>query len=145
MGVVANRAPDLFAGIIAEVPFVDVLSTMLDDTLPLTPAGMAGVGQPRSRARTPIVYIAAYSPVDNVTSQAYPAILAVGGLTGSARDLLGTGQVGGKSFARRRPTTTLLLLKTNMDAGHGGASGRFDRLKEVAFNWAFALKVAGKA
>ncbi|MEI2384586.1 S9 family peptidase [Breoghania sp. JC706] len=143
MGVVANRAPDLFAGIIAEVPFVDVLSTMLDDTLPLTPPEWPEWGNP-VESEDAYRYIAAYSPVDNVTSQAYPAILAVGGLT----DPRVTYWEPAKWVAKLREKKTddnLLLLKTNMDAGHGGASGRFDRLKEVAFNWAFALKVAGRA
>ena len=143
MGVVANRAPDLFSGIIAEVPFVDVLTTMLDDTLPLTPPEWPEWGNPitdEAAYRT----IAGYSPIDNVIAQHYPAILAVGGLT----DPRVTYWEPAKWVAKLREMKhddNLLLLKTNMDAGHGGASGRFDRLKEVAFNWAFALKVAGKA
>ncbi|MDJ0933133.1 S9 family peptidase [Breoghania sp.] len=143
MGVVANRAPDLFSGIIAEVPFVDVLTTMLDDTLPLTPPEWPEWGNPIAD-KAAYEYIAAYSPIDNVTSQAYPAILAVGGLT----DPRVTYWEPAKWVAKLREKKTddnPVLLKTNMDAGHGGASSRFDRLKEVAFNWAFALKIAGKA
>ncbi len=141
MGAVANRAPDRFGGIIAEVPFVDVLNTMLDDTLPLTPPEWPEWGNPIESAddyRT----IAAYSPYDNVKPQAYPAILAVAGLT----DPRVTYWEPAKWVAKLRANKTddnLLLLRTNMDAGHGGASGRFDRLKEVAINYAFALKVAG--
>lgn len=143
MGVVANMAPDLFQGIIAEVPFVDVLATMLDETLPLTPPEWPEWGNPLAD-KAAYETIASYSPVDNVTEQAYPAILAVGGLT----DPRVTYWEPAKWVATLREKKTddaLLMLKTNMDAGHGGASGRFDRLKEVAFNWAFALKVAGKA
>ncbi|GAB4522512.1 MAG: S9 family peptidase [Roseibium sp.] len=143
MGAVANLAPEKFGGIIAEVPFVDVLSTMLDDTLPLTPPEWPEWGNPITD-REAYEYIASYSPFDNVTAQAYPAILAVAGLT----DPRVTYWEPAKWVARLRATKTcdnLLLLKTNMEAGHGGASGRFDRLKEVALNQAFALMVAGKA
>ncbi len=142
MGAVANLAPDLFGGIIAEVPFVDVLNTMLDDTLPLTPPEWPEWGNPIESAAD-FATIAAYSPYDNVTAQAYPPILAIGGLT----DPRVTYWEPAKWVAKLRETKTgdaLLLLKTNMDAGHGGASGRFDSLKETAFATAFALKVAGR-
>ncbi|SDT98239.1 S9 family peptidase [Stappia sp. ES.058] len=143
MGAVANMAPDAFGGLIAEVPFVDVLNTMLDDTLPLTPPEWPEWGNPIA-SKEDYAYIAAYSPYDNVTAQAYPPILAVGGLT----DPRVTYWEPAKWVARLRELRTNdapLYLKTNMDAGHGGASGRFDRLKEVALVYAFALKVAGKA
>jgi oligopeptidase B len=142
MGAVANMAPELFAGIIADVPFVDVLTTMLDDTLPLTPPEWPEWGNPIASAedyRT----ISAYSPYDNVRAQAYPNILATGGLT----DPRVTYWEPSKWVAKLRANKTdknLLLLKINMDAGHGGASGRFDRLKEDALAYAFALKVAMK-
>jgi oligopeptidase B len=142
MGAVANMAPELFAGIIADVPFVDVLTTMLDETLPLTPPEWPEWGNPIESAdayRT----IAAYSPYDNVRSQTYPHILATGGLT----DPRVTYWEPAKWVAKLRAYKTdenLLLLKINMEAGHGGASGRFDRLKEDALAYAFALKVAGK-
>ncbi|MBN9017331.1 MAG: S9 family peptidase [Rhizobiales bacterium] len=142
MGAVANMAPDLFGGVIAEVPFVDVLNTMLDDTLPLTPPEWPEWGNPIESAAD-FATIAAYSPYDNVTAQAYPPILAIGGLT----DPRVTYWEPAKWVAKLRETKTgeaLLLLKTNMDAGHGGASGRFDSLKETAFAIAFALKVAGR-
>jgi oligopeptidase B len=141
MGAVANMAPELFAGIIAEVPFVDVLTTMLDDTLPLTPPEWPEWGNPIASIdgyRT----IAAYSPYDNVRKQAYPPILATGGLT----DPRVTYWEPAKWVAKLRALKTdknLLLLKINMDAGHGGAPGRFDRLKEDALAHAFALKVTG--
>lgn len=143
MGAVANMGGEKFGGIIAEVPFVDVLNTMLDDTLPLTPPEWPEWGNPIA-SREAYDYIAGYSPYDNVTAKAYPAILAVGGLT----DPRVTYWEPAKWVARLRALKTddsLLMLKTNMEAGHGGASGRFDRLKEVALVQAFALKVAGQA
>jgi len=139
MGAVVNMQPDLFGGIIAEVPFVDVLNTMLDDTLPLTPPEWPEWGNPIESAED-FAVIAAYSPYDNVGEHAYPPILAIGGLT----DPRVTYWEPAKWVARLRETKSgedLLLLKTNMDAGHGGASGRFDRLKETAFSTAFAIKV----
>jgi len=142
MGAVANLAPDLFAGIIAEVPFVDVLNTILDETLPLTPPEWPEWGNPIT---DPAAFetIKSYSPYDNVAAKDYPPILAVGGLT----DPRVTYWEPAKWVAKLRATKTddaLLLLKTNMEAGHGGASGRFARLEEVAFNYAFALKAVGK-
>jgi oligopeptidase B len=142
MGAIANLRPDLFAGIIAEVPFVDVLNTMLDDTLPLTPPEWPEWGNPIESAGA-YDAIAAYCPYTNVAAQAYPAILAVGGLT----DPRVTYWEPAKWVAKLRATRTndaLLLLRTNMEAGHGGAAGRFDRLKEVALSYAFALKVTGR-
>ncbi|MCX5576801.1 S9 family peptidase [Kaistia terrae] len=139
MGAVANLQPDLFGGIIAEVPFVDVLNTMLDDTLPLTPPEWPEWGNPIESAED-FKTIAAYSPYDNVGAHDYPPILAIGGLT----DPRVTYWEPAKWVAKLREKKTgdaLLLLKTNMDAGHGGASGRFDRLKETAFSTAFAIKV----
>ncbi len=143
MGVVANMAPDLFLGIIADVPFVDVLNTMLDDTLPLTPPEWPEWGDPiRSKAEFDI--IRSYSPYDNVEAKAYPHIFAYAGLT----DPRVTYWEPAKWIARLRARATsdnLILLKTNMDAGHGGASGRFEALKELALDYAFALAIAGKA
>ncbi|MGE3871767.1 MAG: S9 family peptidase [Parvibaculaceae bacterium] len=143
MGAVANMAPELFKAIIAEVPFVDVLTTMLDDTLPLTPPEWTEWGNPiASKAFYDV--IAAYSPYDNVATKSYPSILAVGGLT----DPRVTYWEPAKWVARLRDRKTdknLLLLKTQMEAGHGGAPGRFDRLKEVALSYAFGLMMSGKA
>ena len=140
MGAVANMAPELFLGIIAEVPFVDVLTTMLDASLPLTPPEWPEWGNPiESEAgyRT----IAAYSPYDNVREQPYPHILALAGLT----DPRVTYWEPAKWIAKLRELATsdgLILLQTNMEAGHAGASGRFERLKEVTLAYAFALKIA---
>ncbi len=139
MGAVANMAPDLFRGIIAEVPFVDVLTTMLDDTLPLTPPEWPEWGNP-IESKKEYKWIAAYSPYDNVAAQNYPNILALAGLT----DPRVTYWEPAKWVARLRALKTdanLTLLRTNMAAGHGGASGRFDRLKEVALAYAFALRI----
>ncbi len=143
MGAIANRAPDLFLGIIAEVPFVDVLNTMLDKDLPLTPPEWPEWGNPLASADE-FAWIRSYSPYDNVAAKAYPHILAVAGLT----DPRVTYWEPAKWIAKLRALNTsdnLVLLKTNMGAGHGGASGRFDGLKDVALNFAFALKIAGLA
>jgi oligopeptidase B len=140
MGAIANQRPDLFAGIIAEVPFVDVLNTMLDDTLPLTPPEWPEWGNPTTAAdvfRT----ILNYDPYGNVRAQRYPAMLVLAGLT----DPRVTYWEPAKWVARlraRRLDRNLLVLRTNLDAGHAGASGRFDRLKEVALAYAFAVKIA---
>ena len=142
MGAVANMAPSLFSGILAIVPFVDVLNTMLDDTLPLTPPEWPEWGNPIASAED-YQLLLSYSPYDQVSAQNYPAILAVGGLT----DPRVTYWEPAKWVAKLRETRTndnLLLLKINMESGHGGASGRFDRLKETALEYAFAIKISGK-
>jgi oligopeptidase B len=143
MGAISNMAPEKFGGIVAEVPFVDVLATMLDDTLPLTPPEWPEWGNPITD-KVAYEYIASYSPYDNVEAKDYPPIFALAGLT----DPRVTYWEPAKWVAKLRATKTgdsLVMLKTNMDAGHGGASGRFDRLKEVALMQAFALQVTGKA
>ncbi|MBV8754096.1 MAG: S9 family peptidase [Hyphomicrobiales bacterium] len=143
MGAIANLRPDLFGGIVAEVPFVDVLNTMLDDTLPLTPPEWPEWGNPITDVQA-FRDILSYSPYDNVRAQAYPPILALAGLT----DPRVTYWEPAKWVARLRAKKTgsdLVVLRTNMDAGHAGAAGRFDRLKEVALSYAFALMVAGAA
>ncbi|HTE82390.1 MAG TPA: prolyl oligopeptidase family serine peptidase, partial [Reyranella sp.] len=143
MGAVANRAPELFAAIVAEVPFVDVLNTMLDDTLPLTPPEWPEWGNPIADPEA-FRTILAYSPYENVAAQRYPAILAMAGLT----DPRVTYWEPAKWVARLRATMSgggPVLLRTNMGAGHGGASGRFSRLDEVAIAYAFALLAAESA
>jgi oligopeptidase B len=142
MGAVANMAPDLFLGIIADVPFVDVLNTMLDGDLPLTPPEWPEWGNPLA-SRDDFAVIRSYSPYDNVAAKAYPHIFAYGGLT----DPRVTYWEPAKWIARLRARNTgdgMILLKTNMEAGHGGASGRFEQLQEWAVDFAFALKIAGK-
>ncbi len=143
MGAVANMAPDLFAAIVAEVPFVDVLNTMLDETLPLTPPEWPEWGNPIADVEA-YRRIKAYSPYDNVAAQDYPALLVLAGLT----DPRVTYWEPAKWVARLRATKTdtkPLVFRTNMDAGHGGAGGRFERLDEIALVQSFALWIAGRA
>ncbi|WP_349364020.1 MAG: S9 family peptidase [Roseitalea porphyridii] len=143
MGAVMNMAPEAFGAIIAEVPFVDVLTTMLDDTLPLTPPEWPEWGNPIA-SQADYATIAAYSPYDNVAALPYPPLLAVAGLT----DPRVTYWEPAKWVAKLRATAPQggpYMLKTNMGAGHGGASGRFSRLEEIAEVYAFALKAVGKA
>jgi oligopeptidase B len=143
MGAIANRAPELYAAIIADVPFVDVLNTMLDAELPLTPPEWLEWGNPildLSAFET----IRGYSPYDNIRPQRYPAILALAGLT----DPRVTYWEPAKWVARLRAMMIAggpIVLKTNMDAGHGGASGRYDQLEDIALAYAFALTRVGGA
>jgi oligopeptidase B len=142
VGAVANMAPDLFAAVVADVPFVDVLNTMLDDALPLTPPEWLEWGNPVAD-RSAYDTIKSYSPYDNVTGRRYPPILALGGLT----DPRVTYWEPAKWVARLRASAaqpSRVLLKTNMGAGHGGASGRYDQLDEVALQFAFALACTGR-
>jgi oligopeptidase B len=142
MGAVANMAPELFGGIIADVPFVDVLNTILDDTLPLTPPEWPEWGDP-IRDVEAFNLIRSYSPYDNVRAQVYPPMLVLAGLT----DPRVTYWEPAKWVAKLRATMTgggPILLKTNMEAGHSGAAGRFHSLKETALSYAFALHCAGK-
>jgi oligopeptidase B len=137
MGAIANLRPDLWGAIIAAVPFVDVLNTMSDTTLPLTPPEWPEWGNP---LEDPAAYdlIESYSPYDRVTSLPYPPVLATGGLS----DPRVTYWEPEKWIAKLREFSTgdaPMLLKINMEAGHGGASGRFDFLKEIALDYAFAV------
>ncbi|MEO7986958.1 MAG: S9 family peptidase [Gemmatimonadales bacterium] len=142
MGAVTNMRPDLFAAVVAEVPFVDVVNTMLDATLPLTVIEYDEWGNPND----PEAYacIRAYSPYDNVATKRYPHMLVTAGL----HDPRVAYWEPAKWVARLRARKTdrnRLLLRTNMAAGHGGASGRWDYLREVAFKYAFVLDVLGSA
>jgi len=137
MGAVANLRPDLWGAIIAAVPFVDVLNTMSDTTLPLTPPEWPEWGNPLEDAAA-YDLIAGYSPYDQVSAQAYPPVLATGGLS----DPRVTYWEPAKWVAKLREFQAgeaPILLKINMEAGHGGASGRFDFLKEIALDYAFAV------
>ena len=137
MGAIANLRPDLWGAIIAAVPFVDVLNTMSDTTLPLTPPEWPEWGNPLKDAAA-YDLIASYSPYDNVAARPYPPILATGGLS----DPRVTWWEPEKWIAKLREHSTSgapMLLKINMEAGHGGASGRFDFLKEIALDYAFAI------
>jgi len=143
MGAVANSDPDLWGAIVADVPFVDVINTMLDDTLPLTPGEWPEWGNPITD-KAAFDLIRSYSPYDNVKAQAYPPMLITGGLN----DPRVTYWEPAKWAARLRSTKTdgnVLLLKINMGAGHGGKSGRWDSLKEIAETYAFVLIEIGGA
>lgn len=142
MGAVTNMRPDLFHAVIMGVPFVDCLTTMLDETIPLTTIEFDEWGNPKEKEFYD--YLKSYSPVDNVAAQAYPNILVTAGLHDP--------RVGywepAKLVAKLRATKTdnsLLLFKCEMGAGHFSQSGRFDRLKEVAIEYAFLLKTQGMA
>ena len=142
IGAVLNMRPELFGAAIAEVPFVDVLNTMLDEDLPLTVTEYDEWGNPNE----PDVYarIKAYAPYENIQAQAYPAILAVAGYNDSRVQYWEAA----KWVARLRASKTddhLLLLKTEFGAGHGGMSGRYQALKDAALEYAFVLKVFGLA
>ena len=141
MGAVVNSNPELFGAIVADVPFVDVLNTMLDDTLPLTPGEWPEWGNPITD-KAAFELIRSYSPYDQVKAQAYPPMLITGGLT----DPRVTYWEPAKWTARLRATKTdsnTLLLKINMGAGHGGKSGRWDSLREIAEAYAFILTQMG--
>jgi len=137
MGAVANSDPGLWGAVVADVPFVDVLNTMLDDSLPLTPGEWPEWGNPIAD-KAAFELIRSYSPYDNVSAQAYPPMLITGGLN----DPRVTYWEPAKWAAKLRATKTdqnVLLLKINMGAGHGGKSGRWDHLKEIAEAYAFVL------
>ena len=137
MGAVVNSDPELWGAAVADVPFVDVLNTMLDDTLPLTPGEWPEWGNPITDEQA-FHYIHSYSPYDNVRAQGYPPLLITGGLT----DPRVTYWEPAKWAAKLRATKSdrnLLLLKINMGAGHGGKSGRWERLHEVAETYGFIL------
>lgn len=141
MGACVNMRPDLWRAVVADVPFVDVLNTMCDTSLPLTPIEWPEWGNP-IEDKDAYDYILSYSPYDNVEAKDYPALLATAGLT----DPRVTYWEPAKWVAKLRDLKTdenPLLLKTNMSAGHAGAAGRFDRLEELAFNYAFVLKSFG--
>src|SRR5262249_40743044 len=136
--VVANRRPDLFASIVADVPFVDVVNTLLDPELPLTPSDYPEFGDPRASRRV-LESLLSYSPYDNIAAQPYPAILAVAGLTDSRV----TYWEPAKWVARLRATMTNaqpVLLKTAMASGHMGDSGRFGATETTSLLYAFACQ-----
>jgi oligopeptidase B len=143
MGAVVNSDPDLWGAVVAHVPFVDVLNTMLDETLPLTPGEWPEWGNP-IEDETAFRTILSYDPYTNVTPQDYPPLLVTAGLN----DPRVTYWEPAKWVAKLRATKTdgnMLLLKTNMGAGHGGKSGRFESLRETAEEFAFILWQLGMA
>ena len=135
-----NMNPELFNGLIAAVPFVDVVTTMLDESIPLTTGEFDEWGNPKNKDS--YEYMLSYSPYDNVQARDYPNLLVTTGLHDSQVQYFEPA----KWVAKLRELKTdknLLLLYTNMDTGHGGASGRFDALKEVARDYAFILDLEG--
>ena len=140
MGVVANQKPKLFAAIIADVPWVDCVTTMLDPKVPLTTSEYDEWGNPEDNEV--FNYILSYSPYDNVKHTEYPAMLVLAGLNDSQVQfweptkwvaLLRSKNIGNEP----------LLLKTNMESAHSGSSGRYEKYKEIAFEYAFLLRVVG--
>jgi oligopeptidase B len=136
MGAVANMRPDLFNTVVAHVPFVDVMNTMLDETIPLTVVEYEEWGNPNDK--TYFDYMLSYSPYDNVEAKAYPNILVTAGLNDPRVQYWEPAKWTAKLRDLKTDDKTL-LLKTNMGAGHGGASGRYEALKEYAFEYAFVL------
>lgn len=140
MGAVANMAPDMWHGIIAAVPFVDVVNTMLDESIPLTTNEFEEWGNPKNKEA--YFYMKSYSPYENIEAKRYPNMLVTTGLHDSQVQYFEPA----KWVAKLRATKTdnnVLLLKTNMKFGHGGASGRFDYLKDVALNYSFLFALEG--
>ena len=140
MGVIANEKPKLFAAIIADVPWVDCVTTMLDPTIPLTTSEYDEWGNPNDKKF--FDYILSYSPYDNVKQAEYPAMLVMAGLNDSQVQcwepakwvaLLRTKKIGNNP----------LMLKINMESGHSGSSARHEKYKEIAFEYAFLLRVVG--
>jgi oligopeptidase B len=140
MGAVANMRPDLFKGVVAEVPFVDVVTTMLDASIPLTTGEYDEWGDPGQKEYYD--YMLSYSPYDNVEAKAYPHLLITGGLHDSQVQYWEPAKWAAK-LREMKTDKNRLLLKTNTDAGHGGATGRFRRHLETAFSYVFLLDLAG--
>ena len=141
MGAIVNSDPDLWKGAIAAVPFVDVVTTMLDETIPLTTGEYDEWGNPNDK--TYYDYMKSYSPYDNVKAQNYPNLLVTTGYHDSQVQYWEPA----KWVAKLRDykiNDNILLLHTEMGAGHGGKSGRFERYKETALEYAFLLDLAGK-
>ena len=136
MGAVMNMAPELYNGIVAAVPFVDIVSTMLDDSIPLTTGEYDEWGNPNEKKYYD--YIKSYSPYDNVREVSYPNTLITTGLHDSQVQYWEPAKWTAK-LRDMHQGDNLILLHTNMDTGHGGASGRFEALKEIAMEYAFLL------
>ena len=141
MGVVVNEAPELYKGVIAAVPFVDVVTTMLDESIPLTTGEYDEWGNPND----PVYYdyMKSYSPYDNVARHEYPNMLVTTGLHDSQVQYWEPAKWVAK-LREFKAGNNVLFLETNMDTGHGGASGRFEALRETAKEFAFLLDMEGK-
>lgn len=140
IGAVLNQRPELFHGAVANVPFVDILTTMLDPSIPLTTGEYDEWGDPRDPAV--YAYLKGYSPYDNVEPRAYPHLLVTAGFHDSQVQYWEPAKWVAKLRATRNDPTRLLLLRTNFDAGHAGSSGRYRRLADVALQYAFLLHLA---
>ena len=141
MGTVVNLRPDLFRGVLSAVPFVDVVTTMLDETIPLTTGEYDEWGNPNNEDS--YNYMKSYSPYDNVTAQAYPAMLITTGLHDSQVQYWEPAKWVARLRKLRTNKNEPLLMYCNMETGHGGASGRFESLKETAMEYAFFLDLMG--
>ena len=140
MGAVTNMAPELFHGVVNHVPFVDVVTTMLDPDIPLTSSEWDEWGDPREKEY--FEYMLSYSPYDQIEAKDYPNILVTTALHDSQVQFWEPVKYVAKMRALKTDDNRL-LLKTNMEAGHGGATGRFKRHRETAFAYAFVLDLAG--
>jgi len=140
MGAIINMAPSLWNGVIAQVPFVDVVNTMLDETIPLTTNEYDEWGNPNNKAAYD--YMKSYSPYENIEAKEYPNLLVTTGLHDSQVQYFEPAKWVAK-LRKVKKGNNIILLKTDMDYGHGGASGRFDYLKDVALNYSFLLKLEG--
>lgn len=140
MGVIMNLRPDLYKGVVAQVPFVDVITTMLDDSIPLTTSEYDEWGNPNEKEA--YEYIKSYSPYDNVRNLKYPNTLVTTGLHDSQVQYWEPAKWVAK-LREHNQAASVILLKTDMEAGHGGASGRFNQLKEIATEYAFILMING--
>jgi oligopeptidase B len=140
MGAVTNLRPDLFKVVVADVPFVDVMNTMLDETIPLTVTEYEEWGNPNEKKY--FDYMLSYSPYDNVEKKNYPSMLITGGLNDPRVQYWEPAKWAAK-IRDYKTDSNILVLKTNMGAGHGGASGRYDRIKEMAFEYSFVIDKIG--
>ena len=140
MGAVTNMRPDLFSAVVAQVPFVDVINTMLDPSIPLTVIEYEEWGNPHEKESYD--YMLSYSPYDNVEPKDYPNMLITAGLNDPRVQYWEPAKWTAKLRANKTDGN-LLILKTNMGAGHGGASGRYDAIRERAFGYAFIIDRLG--
>lgn len=140
VGAVMNLNPELFNGIVAQVPFVDVVTTMLDDTIPLTTGEYDEWGNPNEKAYYD--YMKSYSPYDNIETKNYPNLLITTGFHDSQVQYWEPAKWTAK-LRELKTDDNILIFKTDMSSGHGGASGRFESLKEIALEYAFLFKVEG--
>ena len=140
MGAVANSRPDLYQTIVAQVPFVDVINTMLDDTLPLTTGEYEEWGNPNVEEY--YNYILSYSPYDNIVAQEYPNMLVTGGINDSQVLFHEPAKYVAK-LRSLKSDDNILIMRMNMDSGHGGATGRYEGIKDTAFEFAFILNRVG--